>query len=312
MSVSECCIDVFRQEIHRFDEIFIESISMFNFFYEPDDVKKVHVTAGGIEKVNRKTSFIKYKSQNFVIEYIADGAGQVFFQDNAQPLTCGDMFICAPQMRYRVVNGVGQSLRRFFLVFSGWQVWDFLLHSQIRPGHVFNTSSPAAIGALFEEAVSCGIRNGDANARLCTRLLECILMNAADVQDPVMLRPSPAYATYRQCKAHIEQHFLRLSTLERWSVECRVTAPRLCHLFRVYDSETPYQYLTQLKMRYASTLLRTTDILVKQVAAEVGYKDPFHFSRVFRNYFGIPPEKVRGGAAGRLGSFFASNISAGM
>lgn len=64
-------------------------------------------------------------------------------------------------------------------------------------------------------------------------------------------------------------------------------------------------------MRYVGTLLRTNDILIKRAAAEVGYRDPLHFLRVFRQSFGIPPEKVRGGAAGCLDTFFAPNITAG-
>jgi AraC-like DNA-binding protein len=34
-------------------------------------------------------------------------------------------------------------------------------------------------------------------------------------------------------------------------------------------------------------------VLVKQVAAELGFDDPFHFSRAFKNIFGLSPEAFR-------------------
>jgi len=34
--------------------------------------------------------------------------------------------------------------------------------------------------------------------------------------------------------------------------------------------------------------------LVKLVAESVGFADPFHFSRVFRNVLGVSPAEIRG------------------
>lgn len=312
MSASGCSFNLSSREIHHNNNVFIESSSSFNFCEYDREEKKVHVVFGGVEENKNRNLLVQYISQKFVIEYISSGKGEVFFRDTALPVMAGDMYVCTPQSRYRVTCGGGVPLRRLFLAFSGWQVWDLLLHSQIRPGRVLRASSPAAMKALFEEALSCGIMGGEANGLLCTKLLERILIHAVDDHEAVPLRASPAYATYRECKAHIERHFLRLCTLERWASECRIPAPRLCHIFRVYDTETPYQYLTRLKMHYARTLLRTSDVLVKQVAAEVGYKDPFHFSRVFRNYFGIPPEKSRDNAISRYDGMSISDMSARM
>ena len=69
--------------------------------------------------------------------------------------------------------------------------------------------------------------------------------------------------------------------------------PYLCRLFRRYDQQTPYQYLMRLKMNAAAERLQDPGALVKQVAAELGFGDPFHFSRVFKSIFGLSPEAFR-------------------
>lgn len=39
----------------------------------------------------------------------------------------------------------------------------------------------------------------------------------------------------------------------------------------------------------AAEPLATTSRQVKEVADEVGYPDPYHFSRLFKKHFGYPP-----------------------
>jgi len=43
-------------------------------------------------------------------------------------------------------------------------------------------------------------------------------------------------------------------------------------------------------MGRAADLLSNRNLLVKQVAEELGFSDPYHFSRVFKRVYGIPPE----------------------
>jgi AraC-like DNA-binding protein len=72
-----------------------------------------------------------------------------------------------------------------------------------------------------------------------------------------------------------------------------VDAAYLCRLFRRYDHQTPYQFLLRLKMNLAAERLQNPGVLVKQVAAELGFHDPFHFSRAFKSILGLSPEAFR-------------------
>jgi AraC-like DNA-binding protein len=46
-------------------------------------------------------------------------------------------------------------------------------------------------------------------------------------------------------------------------------------------------------MNFAAEQLRNSKLLVKEVAASVGFTDPFHFSHAFKNVFGASPEIFR-------------------
>jgi AraC family transcriptional regulator of arabinose operon len=46
-------------------------------------------------------------------------------------------------------------------------------------------------------------------------------------------------------------------------------------------------------MNAAAEQLHKPGALVKNVAADLGFTNPFHFSRVFKSVFGIPPDAFR-------------------
>ena len=49
-----------------------------------------------------------------------------------------------------------------------------------------------------------------------------------------------------------------------------------------------------LKMALAAERLQQPGTLVKEVAYELNFDDPFHFSRVFKKVFGISPQSFKG------------------
>ena len=55
----------------------------------------------------------------------------------------------------------------------------------------------------------------------------------------------------------------------------------------------PGRYLQDLRLRKARSRLLSGDLAIKSVAAEVGYPDEFHFSRLFRKRFGRSPSEHR-------------------
>jgi len=47
-------------------------------------------------------------------------------------------------------------------------------------------------------------------------------------------------------------------------------------------------------MEKAARLLRSSQLEIKQIASLLGYDDIFHFSKLFKNHYQVPPGKFRG------------------
>jgi len=64
-------------------------------------------------------------------------------------------------------------------------------------------------------------------------------------------------------------------------------------LFKRHTGRAPMDYFTRLRMEEARRLLDSTESSVKEVAAMLGYDDPFYFSRVFKSVNQLAPSNYR-------------------
>jgi AraC family transcriptional regulator of arabinose operon len=89
--------------------------------------------------------------------------------------------------------------------------------------------------------------------------------------------------------ANVRQPF-HLETLAR---HCGLSVSRLAHLFKSEAGISPQRFFEQERMRQATQLLRVTGLGIAEIAADVGYDDPFYFSNRFRRHAGKSPTQFR-------------------
>lgn len=65
---------------------------------------------------------------------------------------------------------------------------------------------------------------------------------------------------------------------------------------RVYG-KNPHLFIIEQKLNTALTLLKTSKLPLKAVGERCGFEDPSYFCKVFRNFFGVTPDKFRHDAA---------------
>lgn len=67
----------------------------------------------------------------------------------------------------------------------------------------------------------------------------------------------------------------------------------LGQVFKKYANTTMQHYVHQLRAQRAKYLLRNSSKSVKEIAEQVGYHDPFVFSRMFKKLEGVSPQLYR-------------------
>lgn len=96
-----------------------------------------------------------------------------------------------------------------------------------------------------------------------------------------------------RARQSLETYVAKPFHAERFARELGVSEPHLRWLFRQAYGITPHQYLRDIRLTRAATLLRTSDLGVDRIASDVGYPDVTWFTKVFKRAFGMPPAAYR-------------------
>ncbi len=83
---------------------------------------------------------------------------------------------------------------------------------------------------------------------------------------------------------------LQVATL---AAQANISPSHFFALFKRRVGSAPMDYFTRLRMKQACRLLECTSLNVKEIATEMGYDDPFYFSRVFKSVNHVAPSDYR-------------------
>lgn len=82
-------------------------------------------------------------------------------------------------------------------------------------------------------------------------------------------------------------------TLKQISEKFGFSVSHFSYLFRKRTGYAPLEYFSILKIQRACQYLDLTDMRIKEIASELGYDDPYYFSRVFHKIMNISPVDYR-------------------
>lgn len=99
--------------------------------------------------------------------------------------------------------------------------------------------------------------------------------------------------TVQSLKEYLSKNFLCDHSLDNLARHFATNTSKLMVLFKKTFGKSIFDYISELRMDYAHRLLKDDEKLIIEVARELGYKNPNHFSSAFKKKFGINPSQVR-------------------
>ena len=92
---------------------------------------------------------------------------------------------------------------------------------------------------------------------------------------------------------YIKTHFAQDSlTVSKLSEMANMSETYFRRLFYKNFFQTPTQYITKLKLKYAEELLSSGKYSIEETAYMSGFSDAKYFSRVIKSVYGYPPSKL--------------------
>lgn len=90
---------------------------------------------------------------------------------------------------------------------------------------------------------------------------------------------------------YIENHLDKDISVEELCYQFSISRSSLQGLFHNVLNVSPKQYMVDIKMKRAKTLLQEHRYTVSEIAYQLGYHSLYYFSRKFKSYYGISPSE---------------------
>lgn len=104
---------------------------------------------------------------------------------------------------------------------------------------------------------------------------------------------APPSQIIQEADKFIRARYAESLTLPSVAAEVHVTPVWLSKLFKKEMHKTFLEYLTDIRMEKAKRMLSDVQYKIYEISAQVGYKDPVHFTKVFKRHTGLTPKEYR-------------------
>ena len=228
-------------------------------------------------------------SNVYVIEYIIEGTGTLIVKSQEYHPSAGDFYLLQPGIEHEYYSSGDHPWTKIFANVYGAMCQQIVdVYGLSNTVHIKNCDVRQPLQELIDIANSLDLKESEIMTRCAGKFVE-ILANAA-------LKNNISQTS--NAEANILCDFLNANT------QRMVSVAELSHLiyrspdytiklFKRTFGYTPYDYQIRQKMNICKRRLCTSNDSISDIAYELGYADPQHFSKLFKSRCGISPRQYR-------------------
>ncbi len=94
-------------------------------------------------------------------------------------------------------------------------------------------------------------------------------------------------------RQYIENNYHTTLSLSQIARRFSISSPHLSAEFKRWFGVAPGKYLIEYRLREAEMLLKDNNLQIIDIAEKVGWDDVYHFSKIFKKHYGVPPSSMR-------------------
>jgi|GEM_PF-1024072 len=265
------------------------------FYYEKEtrQNKDLAIVCGGYEKCAPDYEIHQSDSPFFVIKYTIKGAGSFIKNSKKYGLKSGTLSSYGPEDKYRYKGDPKEPMEHIFVIFAGEEALSLLEKSTLAAKGVVQVTDPGKTLYFIKTIMNNGFKKSNYSQQINCSLLRAVLLEQASMQTNTPSSFSLSYETYKRCKKVMDKNFSHIKSINELADSCAINIRYLARLFKRYDKVTPHEYIMRQKTQKAADLLLSSSRTVSEISYSLGFTDPYHFSRVFKRFYGMSPHHYR-------------------
>ena len=265
------------------------------FYYDtaPADHWKLAIVCGGYEKCAPDFEINRNAYPYYFVKLTLKGKGTLEINDQSLSLKPGVLTGFEPGRPHHYMTDPTDPMEHIFVTFTGREAGGLFQKSTLGQRHYIEASRVQDMLLVCQKILNLGLNKPAFSQEICCSYLRILLLEqAASLSNPTT-RVSISMSTYQKCRQYIDLNFSAIQSPNEVADKCDIDVRYMASLFKKYAHICPRQYITRLKLNKAANLLLTTDLKIKDVATHVGFYDPYHFSKNFKQFQGRSPKQYR-------------------
>lgn len=242
----------------------------------------------------------KHGTGDYVLIYCLAGRGGGEIAGGSFTLEAGDLVVLPPGISHRYFADQDAPWTIFWFHFTGERAPDYVAALCIPEGeHVLHAPSTNELQRAFEgtyrhaldgysDAGLLGISTGFA------RMIGLFRRHARSRNN----RARKAEDRILTVIIALQDGLSKTWTIKAMAKLAGMSSAHFSQRFKAQTGEAPLAYLIHQRMQRAAALMQLGDSTISEIAARVGYDDPYYFSRLFKSLFGASPrhysDRLRG------------------
>jgi AraC-like DNA-binding protein len=255
---------------------------------DPPAATDLAVTCAGWEECSPGYEIKRNGFHQLALEYIAGGEWELETRGRKWTVGPGTIFAYGPGVAYSLKAVSESGLTKYFIDLAGRSAPRLLARTGLNgatPGRVLHRRW---LHDILDQLIETTHLRPSSRKTISKMLLTLLLER---IREDIRTKPhfSHARQSYEHCRRYLADNYMRIGNLSEAARACGVSAAHFSRLFHRFDTELPKAFLLRLKINHAAELILRGRMPVKVAAAEVGFDDPYHFSRCFKRVHGVAP-----------------------
>ena len=182
-----------------------------------------------------------------------------------------------------------RSLEYLWLHFDGANTVDFYREILQTHGAVIRVDGNRYLLEQMQRIVNQMQQVGQINEVTASQRLHTLLCGLLYTTD----RIAADHPLIAQAQRYLHEHLREELSVAELAQQFHLSASQMNRLFRASTGQSPHEYLINLRINRAKTLLKETQLSVIEIAGEVGYAYDTSFAAAFRAKTGMSPRQFR-------------------
>jgi AraC family transcriptional regulator of arabinose operon len=252
--------------------------------------------AGHFVKPHGYMTYRAKGTRDWLLTYTISGRGTYVL--DGETITCfeGDIVLLAPGTMHHYFTPHDVTWEFYWVHFTPTSLWhDMMKLLEPHRGLEFLTVQPLSLRhriiQSFQRLLLDSLLLGDVHYRLAMNAVEEILLLISQSEG---LSKKPVRDPRIQEVLHLlHNHMKEPHSIDQLARHVSLSASRLAHLFKAEVGDSILHTLLKLRLHRATQLLELSERLISEIAEDVGFLDPFYFTKQFQAHYRMSPSQYR-------------------